>query len=164
MKALGLTPSQQARIGSTGMLVLQLIVGTLNLTIGILAMTFYTLDLGSIAGTAASETFLQISILAFIFGILSFVVACLAAVFNARIQVYAPERRGFQGYPAEPVTREYVAQARQTVMEQTYVVLACPKCGREVSDNDSFCDRCGARFELADRPLEPELSQSLSNA
>ena len=134
------------------------------MTIGILAITFYTLDLGSIGGTAASGTFLQISILAFIFGVLSFVVACLAAVFNTRISTYAQERREFQGYPAQAVTRTYVAQERQTVMEQTYVVLACPKCGREVSDKDGFCDQCGARFESAGREVELELRQSLGKA
>jgi hypothetical protein len=164
VKALGLSPGQQARIGSTGMLVLQLVVGTLNLTIGILAITYYTLDASSIGRTSSSGTFLQISIFAFIFGILSFVVACLGAVFNTRIGIYAPERREFQGYPAQAVTREYVTQERRTVMEQSYVVLACPRCGREVSDQDMFCDQCGARFELAGQTAEPELSQSLSKA
>ena len=164
MKSLGLSPSQQARFGSTGILVLQLIVGTLNLTIGILAITFYALDPGSIGRTASSGTFLQISLLTFIFGILSFVVACLGAALNTRIPIYATERREPQGYPAQTTTREYVTQERQTILEQTYVGLACPNCDREVSKNDKFCDQCGARFESADQTAGPELWQSLGKA
>ena len=129
--------------------VLQLIVASMNMVIGILAITFYSLNVGPTGITTSPTTFLQISLLVFIFGVLSFAVACLGAVpaLNGRTVLSQTESRGYENYPPQIATREYVTQRRQTIFEQAWAGLACPNCGRNVSYDDNFCDLCGAQFK-----------------
>jgi hypothetical protein len=134
--------------------ILQLIVGSMNMVIGILAITFYSLNVGPTGITTSPTTFLQISLLVFIFGVLSFAVACLGAVpaLNGRAALSQAESRGYEYYPPQITTREYVTQRRQTISEQAWAGLACPNCGRNVSHQDNFCDLCGAQFKEVPQP------------
>jgi hypothetical protein len=128
---------------------LQLIVGTIDMVVGILALEFYTLNVDAGGVTRSPATLLQIILLAFTFGILSFAVACLGVVpvLTTRTTLSQTNRGGFQDYPAQTTSREYVTQARQTFAEHAWTGLACPDCGRTVSYNDNFCDLCGAQFK-----------------
>lgn len=142
--------------GGVGILLLQIIVGSMNMVAGILAVTYYALYVGPTGPTAASPgTFLPIALFAFIFGVLSFTLACLAAVPAFSLRIPEPVSRGYEGYPPPITTREYVTQSRQTIADQTWVGLACPNCSRIVSRKDNFCDLCGARFkEIAQQAEE----------
>ena len=145
---------------------LQLIVGSMNLIAGLLAITFY-LNQGPAGVATSPATFAQISLLTFIFGVLSFTIA-LAAIpaLNGRLgptepqpqpqppsqqyQNYYPQARTpiqYEYSPPQVTTREYVTQRRQTLVEKEWVGLACPDCGRNVSRSDNFCDQCGAQFQ-----------------
>jgi hypothetical protein len=119
------------------------------MTIGILAITFYSLNVGPTGMTTSPTTFLQISLLVFIFGVLSFSVACLGAVpaLNGRTALSQTESRRYENYPPQITTREYVSQRRQTIIERAWAGLTCPHCGRNVSSDDNFCDLCGAQFK-----------------
>ena len=141
-------------------LLLQIIVASMNMVAGILAVTYYALYVAPTGGVSAPGTLLPIALFAFIFGVLSFTLACLAAVpvFNVRLpapQVPGLQSMDYERYSPQITTREYVTQRRQTVADQTIVGLACPSCGRIVSSEDNFCDLCGARFkEIAQRGEE----------
>jgi len=130
------------------MVLVQLIVGSMNMVVGILAVTFYSLNVSPTGVTTSPTVFLQISVLAFIFGVLSFVVACLAAVpaFNGRATFPQAERQRYASYPPL-TTREYVTQRHQMILERAWTGLACPNCSRAVSYDDNFCDLCGAQFK-----------------
>jgi hypothetical protein len=150
VKDLGLPERLGVRPFSNVSLVLvQLIVGSMNMVIGLLAVTFYSLNVSPTGVTTSPTVFLQISVLAFIFGILSFAVACLGAVpaLNYRATIAQTENRQYANYPPPRITtREYVTQRRQTILEQAWTGLACPSCGRAVSYDDNFCDVCGTQF------------------
>jgi len=150
VKDLGLPDRLGVRpLSNFSLVLVQLIVGSMNMVIGLLAVTFYSLDVSPTGVTTSPVVFLQISVLAFIFGILSFSVACLGAVpaLNNRATFPQAESRQFASYqPPRITTREYVTQRRQTILEQAWTGLACPNCGRAVSNNDNFCDACGTQF------------------
>jgi hypothetical protein len=141
-------------------LLIQILVGSMNMVTGILAVTYYALYVAPSGGVSAPGTLLPIALFAFIFGVLSFTLACLGAVpaFNFRLpepQLSEPPRMDYERYSPQVSTREYVTERRQTVAEQTIVGLACPNCSRMVSREDNFCDLCGARFkETVQRPEE----------
>jgi hypothetical protein len=122
----------------------------MNMVVGILAVTFYSLNVSPTGVTTSPTVFLQISVLAFIFGILSFAVACLGALpaIGSRAVLSQAESRQYASYPSPRITtREYVTQRRQTILEQAWTGLACPNCGRAVSYDDNFCDFCGVQFK-----------------
>jgi len=122
----------------------------MNMVVGILAVTFYSLNVSPTGVTTSPTVFLQISVLAFIFGILSFAVACLATVpaLNSRAVLSQAESPQYASYaPPKITTRGYVTQRRQTILEQAWTGLACPNCGRAVSYDDNFCDSCGVQFK-----------------
>lgn len=147
---MGLTPGLRVRpFSGMSIVLLQLIVASMNMTIGILAITFYSLNVGPTGITTSPTTFLQISLLVFIFGVLSFAVACLGAVpaLNGRTALSQTESRGYENYPPQITTREYVTQRRQTIIERAWAGLTCPHCGRNVSSDDNFCDLCGVQFK-----------------
>lgn len=150
MKALGLPERLGVRpFSNLSIVLVQLIVGSMNMVVGILAVTFYSLNVSPSGVTTSPTVFLQISVLAFIFGILSFAVACLGAVpaLGSRVVLSQPESRQYQSYmPPKITTREYVTQRRQMILEQAWTGLACPNCGRAVSRDDNFCDLCGTQF------------------
>ena len=155
MKALGLTRGlRPSPFSSMSTVLLQLVVGTMDMVVGILAFTFYTLNVDTSGVTKSPGTLLQIILLAFIFGILSFVVACLGVVPNltARTSLPQTDNRGYENYLPQTTTREYVTQRTQTLVEQAWAGLACPDCGRPVSSNDNFCDICGAQFKQLPEP------------
>ena len=79
--------------GMIGLLVVQLIVGTLNLVIGILVMSSYMLYFGSSGTTINRENLLEISVLSFVFGTLAFVVAGLSflMIVSGRFDITEPE-------------------------------------------------------------------------
>ena len=150
MNLLGLTPGLRVRpFSGMSIVVLQLIVASMNMTIGILVIAFYSLNVGPTGITTSPTTFLQISLLVFIFGVLSFAVACLGAVpaLNGRTALSQTESRGHENYPPQITTREYVTQRRQTIIERAWAGLTCPHCGRNVSSDDNFCDLCGVQFK-----------------
>lgn len=151
MKALGLPQSLGVRpFSNLSIVLVQLIVGSMNMVVGILAVTFYSLNVSPTGVTTSPTVFLQISVLAFIFGILSFAVACLGAVpaLGSRVVPSQAESRQYASYPPPKITtRGYVTQRRQTILEQAWTGLACPNCGRAVSYDDNFCDLCGAQFK-----------------
>lgn len=148
--ALGLTPAlRPSPFSSMSTVLLQLIVGTAEMVVGILALTFYALNVDASGVTRSPGTLLQIILLAFTFGILSFAVACLGVVpvLSGRTNLSQTDNREYQNYSPQTTTREYVTQRRQTFTEQAWTGLACPDCGRTVSYDDSFCDLCGAQFK-----------------
>lgn len=151
MKGLGLPQGLGVSpFSSLSIVLVQLIVGSMNMVVGILAVTFYSLNVSPTGVTTSPTVFLQISVLAFIFGILSFAVACLGAVpaFNSRMVLSKAESRQYASYaPPKITTRGYVTQRRQTILEQAWTGLACPNCGRAVSYDDNFCDLCGVQFK-----------------
>lgn len=155
MKSLDLPPGLRVRpFGGMGILLLQIILASMNMVAGLLAVAYYGLYVGPTGVATSPSTLLQISLFAFIFGTLSFTIACLAAVpvFNGRGVPPQRENVGFEGYAPQITTREYVTQRRQTIAEQTWTGLACPNCGRTVSAQDNFCDLCGAQFKEIQRP------------
>jgi len=151
VKPLGLPERLGVRpLNNLSIVLAQLIVGSMNMVIGILAVTFYSLNVSPTGMTTSPIIFLQISVLAFIFGILSFALACLGAVpaLGSRAIVSQAESGQYASYqPPAMATREYVAQKRQTILEQTWTGLACPNCSRAVWFDDNFCDMCGAQFK-----------------
>jgi len=157
-----------------GLVVLQLIVGTLNLVIGILVMSSYSSYFSSTAQAVPRENLLDTSVLSFVFGTLAFLVAGLTflTLIGTRFQSPEPEMPTTTPNPAynptystpinQPTppptvyqpqisTRAYVTQIRRTVREQAIVSseLACPICGREIFETDNFCDVCGASTRLS---------------
>jgi hypothetical protein len=137
---------------------------------GILVLSFSIQNVTPTGFAASNITLLQISILTFIFGLLSFATACLCAI-PALSEVSLPPQPQSQSgvyYPPQPAvpvqeyyqpqvtTRHYIAQRRQTLAEQEWVGVACPECGRNVSAEDYFCDLCGAQLKQV-----PELELGL---
>ena len=161
-----LSPRQQRRYGVIGLAVVQLIVGTMNLVIGILVMTSYMLYFNSGGQALGRGNLLDVSVLAFVFGTVAFAVAGLSfwVMASARPEPSEPEWRPSPLYEpnySAPVyqptyspdyqpqvsTREYVTQVRRTIREQSIASteVTCSSCGREISQEDNFCDTCGAR-------------------
>lgn len=150
------SPRQQRRYGVIGLAVAQLIVGTMNLVIGLLVMTSYMLYFNSGGQAVGREDLLGVSVLAFVFGTVAFAVAGLGfwLMASARPEPSEPERQPSQLYEPtyEPVyqpqisTRQYVTQVRRTFREQSTVStgVTCSNCGREIAESDNFCDTCGA--------------------
>jgi len=123
----------------------------MNMVTGILAVTYYALYVTPTGRISSPGTLLPIALFAFIFGVLAFTLACLAAVpiFNSRLpepQLSESQGMDYERYSPQITTREYVTERRQTIAEQAIVGLACPNCGRLVAGEDNFCDLCGARF------------------
>jgi predicted RNA-binding Zn-ribbon protein involved in translation (DUF1610 family) len=148
-------PGLRARpFGGVGILLLQIIIASMNMVAGILAVTYYALYVGPTGAPSSPGTLLPISLFVFIFGVLSFTIACVAAIPAFNLRTAEPRNIGYEVYPPQISTREYVTQRRQTVLDQTLVGLACPNCGRIVSREDNFCDLCGARFKETDQSGE----------
>lgn len=122
----------------------------MNMVAGILAVTYYALYVGPTGAPSAPGTLLPITLFVFIFGVLSFTIACIAAVPAFNLRTPEPENIRYEVYRPPITTREYVTQRRQTVVDQTVVGLSCPNCGRVVSEEDNFCDLCGTRFKEID--------------
>ena len=82
----------------------------MNMVSGLLAVTYYALYVGPTGVATFPTMLLQISLFAFIFGALSFAIACLAAVpaFNGRVVLPQQESIGYEGYAPQITTREYV--------------------------------------------------------
>ena len=118
---------------------------------GILAVTYYALYVAPTGAPSSPGTLLPIILFVFIFGVLSFTFACIAAVPAFNVHTAEPGNVGYELFPPQITTREYVTQRGQTIVDQTLVGLACPNCGRIVSREDNFCDLCGARFKEIDR-------------
>ena len=133
-------------------LLLQIVLASMNMVAGLLAVTYYALYVAPTGVVASPVMLLQISIFTFIFGILSFTIACLAAMPLLNGRSAPMENTRFVDYTPQITTREYVTQRRQTVVEQALVGLACPDCGRMVSRDDNFCDVCGAQFKEIPQP------------
>jgi hypothetical protein len=155
---------------ATGVLVLQVVIGCVNFTIGLLLLTFYIVRVGSAARaeltTDFAATLLPIALLSFVFGILSFA-ASILAVGNRpySIPTYVQQQPEYARAPAmmpEVVSREawdqqYVTRVRQRVLERSmsWTEGYCPQCGSDVPDDARYCDRCGS-------PLGPRPSPTLS--
>ena len=158
---MGLLGATARPFGGVGLLSLQIVIASMNLVAGILSITYYAIHVGPGGVPTAPGTLLPIALFVFIFGVLSFAVACLVAVpaFNTAVhepETYDIERETFvPAYtppPPQVVTRQYVVQRRQTIADQAWVKLACQNCSRIVSSEDNFCDQCGAQFqEVAER-------------
>jgi hypothetical protein len=142
--------------GGIGLLLLQILIGSMNMVIGLLAVTYYALNVGPSGVATSPILLLQISLFAFIFGGLSFAIACLAAVpaFSSRSSLPQENipRMEYEVYAPQIMTREYVTQRRRAIAEQAWTGLACPDCGRMVSREDNFCDACGAQFKVTRQP------------
>jgi predicted RNA-binding Zn-ribbon protein involved in translation (DUF1610 family) len=144
VKCLGFPGLRVGSFGAVGFLLLQIIVASMNMVAGILAVTYYALYAGPTGVASSPGAFLLIALFALIFGVLSFTLACLSAIpFSLRTP--EPENIGYEAYPPLIITREYVTQRRQTIAEQAWAGFPCPNCGRIVSLEDNFCDLCGAR-------------------
>jgi len=148
---LGLAGLRIRSFGGMGILILQIIIAAMNMVTGIFAVSFYALYVAPTLHSASPSALLPIALFAFIFGVLSFTIACLAVVPIFNLRTSEPVSADYEVYqPAQMspqiTTREYVTQRRQTVSEQAWMGLACPNCGRVVSREDSFCDGCGAQF------------------
>jgi hypothetical protein len=133
-------------------LLLQIVLASMNMVAGLLAVTYYTLYVARTGVVTSPVMLLQISVFTFIFGILSFTIACLAAMPLLNGRSAPMENTRFVDYTPQITTKEYVTQRRQTVVEQALVGLACPDCGRMVSLDDNFCDICGAQFKEIPQP------------
>ena len=150
------SPRLQRRYGVIGLAIVQLIVGTMNLVIGLLVMTSYMLYFNSGGQALGRDNLLDVSVLAFVFGTVAFAVAGLGfwIMASSQPEPSEPELQPSQMYePAyQPVyqpqvsTRQYVTQVRRTIREQSIAStgLTCSNCGREISEADNFCDSCGA--------------------
>ncbi len=148
-KALGQTDRLGVQsFSSMSLAFVRLLVASANMVLGILAISFYSLNVSSM-GVTSSATFLQISVLVFIFGVLSFTIACLTTLPTLGGRSAGPhgEAQWYDNYSPQVTTREYVTQRRQTIAEQAWTGLVCPACRRPVSLEDNFCDMCGARFK-----------------
>jgi hypothetical protein len=169
LESLHLSPRQQRRYGIIGLGIVQLIVGTMSLVIGILVMTSYMLYFNSAGQAISRENLLDVSVLSFVFGTVVFAVVGLdfLTIASSRPESSEPEWQPSSLYepnysppmyqPTYPPvyqpqvsTREYVTQVRRTIREQSIAstVVTCSNCGREISESDNFCDTCGARAEL----------------
>lgn len=152
--------------GTTGVLILQIIVGTADFVIGLLMLMFYALHVsgGVVASRQLSSTFaivlLPIALFSFVFGILSFAVSILAAGNQPRISSaysqpsYSPstsEESMFQ--PTQVSTQQYVAELQQTILQrtETWTERSCPQCGTLVSADANYCDSCGSVMDLGTR-------------
>jgi hypothetical protein len=147
---LGLTSGLRFRpFGSIGVVLLQLVIGAMNFTVGLILLTYYTLSVNAGNQLLGSSTLLtQISLFVFIFGLLSFMASILGATPLFSAQSFQPQasRMESQETAESPVrTRQYVAQYRQTMLQQakSWSEIACPNCSRGVSAEDNFCDACG---------------------
>ena len=146
MKILGLTISPRSHpFGVTGIVLLELIFGTLNLTGGVALLSYYVMSAQE--GLTFPVTLQHLSILLFIFGLLSFVAAMLGAVplISSQTQPYRMEQAEAVNQP-QVVTRQYVTRRRSVTLDRwaERAEGKCPDCGRQLSSNDKFCDNCGS--------------------
>ncbi len=151
-----------------GVSVLQVVIGAVNFTMGLLLLTFYLLHVG--AGPRVqltmdfAVTLLPIALLSFVFGILSFAVSILA-VGNRPYSIPAYSQPEYARAPAtappagslDAWGQQYVTQVRRTVMQRSmsWTESYCPHCGSDIPNESRFCDRCGS-------PLGPETSPTIS--
>jgi len=156
VNSLGLPGLRVRSFGGVGILILQIIVTAMNMVTGIFAVSYYALYVAPTARASSPSTLLPIALFAFIFGVLSFTVACLAVVPAFNLRTLEPVNAAYELYrPPQVSTREYITQRRQTVSEQAWAGLGCPNCGRLVSREDNFCDGCGTQFkEISQRGEE----------
>jgi len=148
-------------LGNVGVVLLQLMIGVMNFTAGLILMTYYALNVDATSGQVRSLTTLaQISLLVFIFGLLSLMMSIIASapLFSTQVEPLPPQPQFSQvrWQPAqEPPyvsTRRYVTQRSRSMVQEaeTWSEAVCPGCGREVSVQDRFCDACGIELgELA---------------
>jgi len=130
----------------------------MNLVIGILVMMSYMLYFNSGGQALGRANLLDVSVLAFVFGTIAFVVAGLGFWIMASTRQELAELEWESGpnpaYVPNPLqvnqaqvsTRQYVTQLRRTIREEAIAPtdVRCSNCGREISEADNFCDICGA--------------------
>jgi ABC-type transport system involved in multi-copper enzyme maturation permease subunit len=149
MIALGVGIGSTSRpFGVTGVVLLELIFSTLNLIGGVAMLSYYVMSAKE--GLIFPVTLEQLSILLFVFGLLSFVAVMLGAVpqISDQSYVYRMEHPAALNQP-QVVTRQYVTQSRTVTLDRwaDRAQESCPDCGRRISSKDKFCDKCGSPLE-----------------
>ncbi len=153
---MGLSVGMRANpFGVTAAVLMEIVFGAMNMIGGIVLLSYYA---GSAQqGLIFPETLQQISLLLFVFGILSFLVAMLGAVpilsNQSRPYTIAIEQPSTIDQP-QVSTRQYVTKFRTVTLEQSAerekqseMPFVCQNCGREASSGDDFCVRCGSPLQ-----------------